>query len=286
MKGTRPLDNAEIVAVSEAFTGYFATRNRALFMLGVSIGGLIDELLSLKVGDVYQNGKPVRDILYDKRIIKKQGNERAVPLNADGRQAVEDAVAWHRDRFGEINSEAPLFVSRVNNKDRTPKRMTTKAGSNALMAAFEKAGLNGKLGTHSMRKSFAQRLYSQTNDIFVVQEMLGHRDVSTTQNYLGVDYAEVREALELMSIAVSGTNPVKSQSVSQSSDNDLIAELAKRGYCVEGIERDTTDPHMPTRNFKRRMGDNALRSYNEDFFVRRHRWRKPRKVSTDPSSAG
>ena len=65
MKGTRPLDNDEIRRVSGCFTGTFAVRNRGLFMLGVSTGGRISELLSLRVGDVWQNGKPVTDLLFD-----------------------------------------------------------------------------------------------------------------------------------------------------------------------------------------------------------------------------
>ena len=55
MKGTRPLDNDEIRLVSACFTGTFEERNRGLFMLGVSTGGRIGELLSLKISDVYQN---------------------------------------------------------------------------------------------------------------------------------------------------------------------------------------------------------------------------------------
>ena len=55
MKGTRPLDNQEIVLVSACFDGTFKARNRGLFMLGVSTGGRISELLSLTIGDVYQN---------------------------------------------------------------------------------------------------------------------------------------------------------------------------------------------------------------------------------------
>ena len=49
MKGTRPLDNTEICAVADGFDGIFAVRNRSLFVLGVSTGGRISELLSLKV---------------------------------------------------------------------------------------------------------------------------------------------------------------------------------------------------------------------------------------------
>ena len=51
MKGTRPLDNDEIRGVSTCFTGTFETRNRGLFMLGVSTGGRISELLSLRSDD-------------------------------------------------------------------------------------------------------------------------------------------------------------------------------------------------------------------------------------------
>ena len=76
MKGTRPLDNDEIRQVTAAFTGTFAVRNRGLFLLGVSTGGRISELLSLQIGDVYQNGKPVGDLLFDKAIVK--GGEQRV----------------------------------------------------------------------------------------------------------------------------------------------------------------------------------------------------------------
>ena len=70
MKGTRPLDNDEIRRVSTCFTGTFAIRNRGLFMLGVSTGGRISELLSLEIGDVYQNGSAVTDLLFEKNIVK------------------------------------------------------------------------------------------------------------------------------------------------------------------------------------------------------------------------
>ena len=70
MKGTRPLDNDEIGQVASAFTGTFQVRNRGLFMLGVSTGGRISELLSLQIGDVYQNEKAVTDLLFDKSIVK------------------------------------------------------------------------------------------------------------------------------------------------------------------------------------------------------------------------
>ena len=71
MKGTRPLNTHEIRKVSECFTGTFETRNRGLFMLGVSTGGRISELLSLTIGEVYQNQQPVSDLLFDKSTFRE-----------------------------------------------------------------------------------------------------------------------------------------------------------------------------------------------------------------------
>ena len=197
MKGTRPLDNDEIRQVSACFTGTYEVRNRALFLLGVSTGGRISELLSLQIGDVYQNRKPVTDLLFDRSIVKGCEVSRAVPVNTDGRRAIEDLIAWHRDHYGKLDVKRPVFPSRNGQGE---KRMSRRTAHDVLKSAFETAGLNGHLATHSLRKSFAQCLYDQTGDIFTVQEMLGHKSVATTQKYLGVNYTSVRDALQKMSL--------------------------------------------------------------------------------------
>ena len=79
MKGTRPLDNDEIRLVSACFSGTFEARNRGLFLLGVSTGGRISELLSLRIGDVYQNSAAVTDLLFGKSITKGGEVSRTVP---------------------------------------------------------------------------------------------------------------------------------------------------------------------------------------------------------------
>ena len=249
MKGTRPLDNAEIRKVSAAFGGTFAVRNRSLFMLGVSVGGRISELIALKVNDVWQNNKSVADLLFDRKIVKGGEVSRAVPVNVDGRQAIEDLVAWHLDLYGNIEATRPLFPSR---KGQGLKAMTRIAAHDALKNAFEAAGLNGKLGTHSLRKSYAQRLYEQTNDIYAVQEMLGHQSVVTTQRYLGVNYASVRDASEAMSISAESNRSVQTlSSINEASDDVLLIELLRRGYDVARLleKSDTQQPfQLPTED--------------------------------------
>lgn len=52
MKGTRPLDNDEIWAIYESFTSEYKKRDHGLFLLGISVGGRISEMLGLQVSDV------------------------------------------------------------------------------------------------------------------------------------------------------------------------------------------------------------------------------------------
>ena len=247
MKGTRPLDNAEIRKVSEAFKGKYTIRHRSLFMLGVSVGGRISELLALKVNDVWQNGKPVKDLLFDRKIVKGGEVSRAVPVNRDGRQAIEELIAWHLELYKDVDPKRPLFPSR---KGKGLQAMTRISAHRALKPAFEAAGLNGKLSTHSLRKSYAQRLYEQTNDIYAVQEMLGHKSVVTTQRYLGVNYASVRDASEAMSIDSECNVTAKTlHSVNDALDDELLIELLRRGYDVARLleKSNTQQPfQLPT----------------------------------------
>lgn len=239
MKGTRPLDNFEICEVRESFDGIFAIRNRSLFMLGVSTGGRISELLSLRLGDVYQNGAAVTDLLFSKSITKG-GVSRAVPVNSDGRQAIEDLVSWHCSAYRRLAKTRPLFPSR-NGKGRKP--LSRREAHDVLKRAYIAAGLNGHLATHSLRKSFAQRLYEQTNDIFAVQEMLGHANVATTQKYLGVNYASVREAVEKMSLgAQPHTHTLLGSSLEKVDDEAMFLELALRGYDLSALRNTKVVP--------------------------------------------
>ena len=245
MKGTRPLDNDEIQRVSTCFTGTFETRNRGLFMLGVPTGGRISELLSLTIGDVWQNGKPVTDLLFDRSIVKGGEVSRAVPVNIDGRDAIADLVAWHRKRYRTSRAYRPLFPSR--NK-RGSIAMNRQTAHEILKKAFTAAGLNGKLATHSLRKSFAQRLYEESADIYLVQELLGHKSVATTQKYLGVNYQSARQACERMAVSrqhdrttLSSRSPqFLGGELKKTADETLFLELALRGYDLSKLRDEPT----------------------------------------------
>lgn len=219
-------------------------------MLGVSTGGRISELLSLTIDDVWQNQKPVTDLLFDRSIVKGGEVSRAVPVNSDGRAAIESLIGWHRERFNNTDPDRPLFPSR-NKKGTMP--MNRQTAHQMLKKAFQEAGLNGKLATHSLRKSFAQRVYEESGDIYLVQELLGHRNVSTTQKYIGVNYATARETVEAIALQAKNktSEPDRTDLLSRSfrflggelkgtADETLFLELALRGYDLSKLRDEKT----------------------------------------------
>ena len=175
------------------------------------------------------------DLLYTKRIVKGGEVSRSVPVNADGRRAIDALVIWHRRHYSSIASKRPLFPSRHNAGTLPMHRQTAHA---ILKTAFIEAGLNGHIATHSLRKSFAQRLYDKTGDIYMVQELLGHRNISTTQKYLGVNYADAKAAVELIALMTeSDSLPLLYNSLKDTDDQTLITELKRRGYDLKNTQK-------------------------------------------------
>lgn len=230
MKGCRPLTTQEIIKVSEQFTGTYEVRNRALFILGVSVGGRISELLSLKISDVWQNGHIVGDLLFEKNVVKGKENSRMIPVNSDGKNALLDLIDWHRKRFSSFLEQRPLFISRKGEG-----AISRTQAHRVLKDAFSAAGLNGKLATHSLRKTFAQRAYDASGDIFLVKELLGHKSVETTKQYLGVSYRKMLSTLKEMEIENSNRTKETLHSIDSLSTEKLIVELMKRGIDMNSV---------------------------------------------------
>jgi len=224
LKGCRPLTTQEIISVSEQFTVPYEVRNRALFILGISTGGRIAELLSLKIEDVWQGGQPVSDLLYEKNVVKGKENSRLIPCNSDARQAIRKLIDWQVKQYGSLDPKRPLFPSRKGND-----AISTTQGYRVLKDAFSLAGLNGKVATHSMRKTYAQRC--ATGDIYLVAEALGHKAVETTKKYLGVSYDKLRRASEEIELC----NRSRLSLHSSLNDSDLILLLAKRGWDISDL---------------------------------------------------
>ncbi len=185
----RPLTADEIAALRGLFeNGYgpYMERDQCLFELGLNAGGRISEILALTVGQVYQYGRVVERL---ELVTTKGRRPRAVPLNSKARRAILAYLDWKEAEGEPLNREAPLFRSRNGS------RMTRQTAHLRLKALFERAQLQGKVTTHSLRKSFANTLDTRGVRLKVIKELLGHRSLSTTDRYLSVTEDELRAAV-------------------------------------------------------------------------------------------
>ena len=194
MKGVRPLYQDEIEKVLNSFSGNYEMRDRNLFVLGIKTGMRISELLSLTVKDVWQYDQPVDMLSLRKQVVKGKKEARAIPLNKDAKKAIRELKEWLSTQVVELTPDTPLFISQKSQKGNEP--ISRMQAHRILNEAFRKAGLTGKLASHSMRKSFGTRIYTATKDIMVTKELLGHANVNTTQKYIGVGMDALRAAVD------------------------------------------------------------------------------------------
>jgi site-specific recombinase XerD len=191
MKGVRPLNQEEVKRVIQTFDdNKYAQRDKNLFILGLKTGMRISELLSLTVGDVWQYDQPVDMLSLRKQVVKGKKEARAIPLNKDAKNAIRELKEWLSTQVVDLTQDTPLFASQKGG------HITRMQAHRILNRAFKKAGLTGKLATHSMRKTFGTRVYSATKDIMTTKELLGHANVNTTQKYIGVGMDALKAAVD------------------------------------------------------------------------------------------
>ena len=196
MKGARHLLNEEVRAVSECFYGERGERNRFLFLLGLNIGTRISELLALNVDDVWQYGKPV-DILELKKATTKGNKTRQIPLNAQAKEAIAELIRWKESRGESLFPSAPLFVSRKGHG-----RLSRFQLHRVLKEVFQANECSGRVSSHSLRKTFAKALLDSGVNLRVIQILLGHSSLATTEKYLGVSSDELAQAVGSLAFAV------------------------------------------------------------------------------------
>lgn len=178
MKGRRPLTDEEISSVT--FSGAYATRDRALFILGCKTGLRVSELLSLRVRDLTDR------VTVARCNTKGKVEGRSVAYHSAARAAVETWVEEAGLRPGDR-----LFKSRNGTG-----AITRVQAWKVLKRAFHEAGVLGATGTHSMRKSFAKKIYHALGrDLVKTQAALGHKDVNSTSQYLSFETDEVDAAV-------------------------------------------------------------------------------------------
>ena len=191
MKGCRPLTEEEVLAMQASFGGVYAARDRALFLLGVKSGFRISELLSLRVGDVWQHGHLVDRVTVQRRHMKKKVEGRTVLLHPEAKAALATWLLTLRQRR-EVTPQTFVFHSRQGGN----RPISAVQAWRILHEAVVTNELTGKVGTHAMRKTFANRVYHQLNhDLVKTQRAMGHKNINSTVAYLSFVEDEIDAAI-------------------------------------------------------------------------------------------
>ncbi|MEP0843763.1 MAG: site-specific tyrosine recombinase XerD [Phycisphaerae bacterium] len=156
-----------------------ALRDQAILELFYATGVRVSELVGLRLDDLHL------DVGY-LRCLGKGRKERIVPIGGRAVEAVSRYLGELRPQLADGRSTDRVFLSRTGRPiDRTNCwRLVVKYA--------RRMGVTGKLSPHTLRHCFATHLLAGGADLRVVQEMLGHADIATTQIYTHVDSSRLK----------------------------------------------------------------------------------------------
>lgn len=159
-------------------------RNRAIFETLYSSGLRVSELAGMNQGDIdFESGTV--------RVLGKGAKQRIVPIGAKALQAVRTyrAQLENQEKF-EPGRGKPLFLNKNGG------RLTPRSIGRILKQLVARCGLLTPVTPHTLRHSFATHLLDAGADLRVVQELLGHKSLSTTQKYTHVSIDRLMAAYD------------------------------------------------------------------------------------------
>jgi len=158
-----------------------AVRDRALLEVLYGTGARISEAVGLAVDDV-DLGAGVA------RLRGKGGKERIVPMGSYAVAAVDAYLVQSRPALAAAGRGTPVLFLNARGGP-----LSRQGAWTVLRAAADKAGITAAISPHTLRHSFATHLLDGGADVRVVQELLGHASVTTTQIYTLVTVDKLRE---------------------------------------------------------------------------------------------
>jgi integrase/recombinase XerD len=164
-------------------------RDFAILELLYSSGGRVSEIVGVNTSDISISQTADGDVTTLK-LRGKGSKERLVPLGKYAVAALEDYFTRTRPSLAAKNSksEAALFLNSRG------KRLSRQSAWQIVLDAAVATGLEGRVSPHVFRHSYATHLLDGGADIRVVQELLGHSSVTTTQIYTLITIDKVRES--------------------------------------------------------------------------------------------
>ena len=177
-----PLSDVEAILAASGEAGTsLAKRDRALLEVLYGTGARISEAVGLDVDDL--------DLTEGTAMLRgKGGKQRLVPVGSFALAAVEDYLTVARPTLVSAKAASPAMFLNARGG-----RLSRQSAWTVLVKAAQRAGVKTEVSPHTLRHSFATHLLDGGADVRVVQELLGHASVTTTQVYTLVTVEKLRE---------------------------------------------------------------------------------------------
>jgi integrase len=188
MKGCQPLSPKQYRIALRRLKGRYRWRDRALLTLGVRTGMRISELLSIRIGQIY-DGSAIRPRVYlDRQDSKGKRTGSSIIIHPKAEVAL---AKWIHSR-GAVSPDDWLFPSQRCSR----RPLGRRAAWLILHKGFLAAGVSGMAGTHCMRKSFCNNVYRVMNgDLFRLAKAMRHSSPLSTLAYLSFRQEEIDRAI-------------------------------------------------------------------------------------------
>jgi integrase/recombinase XerD len=156
-------------------------RDRAMIELLYASGLRIGELVNSRLEELNEEGGLIR-------VTGKGNKTRVVPVGSRAMEAIDRYLVNERPRLVKVGKTGNEIFLSVRGR-----KMTTQRGWQILKERTKAAGIELKVYPHMLRHSFATHLLGNGADLRIIQELLGHADISTTQIYTHVDQKRLKE---------------------------------------------------------------------------------------------
>jgi len=171
------------------------SRDRAILETIYSSGLRVSELVALNLADV--------DFLGEVLHIRGKGKkERVSPIGSSALQCIQRYL-----RFRDADSRKDTFDQQALFVNKHGQRLSTRSVRRKLDKYLLQAGLDPRVSPHTLRHSFATHMLNNGADIRVVQELLGHQSISTTQIYTHLTTAKLKETYDNAHPRTAENNP-------------------------------------------------------------------------------
>lgn len=159
-------------------------RNKAMLELLYATGMRISELLNLELSNINFEDESVK-------VMGKGSKERIIPISDISIRYLKEYIDEYRNFILKTNQSEYVFINYNG------KKMSRQGFFKILKKICNECGINKEISPHILRHSFATHLLNNGADLRIIQELLGHENISTTEIYSHISHEKIKEDYSL-----------------------------------------------------------------------------------------